>query len=396
MIRAFFIVVVLLVLAGWHTYLWLRLGRDPAWPRPVRRGLGILFAALALSIPSMFLIRFLAGRGAGGPLVMAGYLWLGAGFLLLSALVFADVVRASIAAVRAVRSRLSDVPPVVPDPARRVFLARSVAAAAVTTTGAATAWGVNEALGEVRVKEVAVRLARLPKALDGLRVVQITDLHVGAPIGRAFVERVAEQTRRLDPDLLVYTGDLVDGRVAQLEHAIEPLGRLSARFGTYAVTGNHEYYSGALEWIEHLAKLGIHTLGNSRVEIGDPGPGGARLDLAGIWDFQGGRRLPDHRPNLAPALRGRDPDRELMLLSHQPKAADMAAAARVGLMLSGHTHGGQLQPFGGLVWLTQPYLAGLHQHGPTQVYVSRGTGFWGPPIRLGAPAEITHVTLVSG
>ena len=219
---------------------------------------------------------------------------------------------------------------------------------------------------------------------------QVTDIHVGATIGRAFIERVAAQANALKPDVFCITGDLVDGSVDELRRLVEPIATVKSRYGSYFVTGNHEYYSGADAWLAELERLGIRTLQNARVSIGD---GKKSIDLAGVPDWMA--RLEGHRPDLARALAGRDPERELVLLAHQPRQIAQAAKAGVGLQLSGHTHGGQIAPFGALVALTQPFLAGHHHVGDTQIYVSRGTGYWGPPMRLGAPAEITKIVLTS-
>jgi hypothetical protein len=192
----------------------------------------------------------------------------------------------------------------------------------------------------------------------------------------------------LEPDVIVITGDLVDGSVEQLREHTAPLGDLKARYGVYFVTGNHEYYSGADEWSAELARLGIRVLDNERVSIGE---GEHAFDLAGITDFQGERF--GAAPNLQKALEGRDASRELVLLAHQPKAIHEAAKLGVGLQLSGHTHGGQLWPWKWIVGLTQPIVKGLGHFGDAIVYVSCGTGYWGPPMRLGAPAEITELVL---
>jgi predicted MPP superfamily phosphohydrolase len=198
----------------------------------------------------------------------------------------------------------------------------------------------------------------------------------------------------LHPDLVVITGDLVDGSVGELRDHVEPLRRLSSRHGVYFVTGNHEYYSGADAWIAELPRLGVRVLRNERVSIGQ---NGASFDLAGVDDASAHGFGKGHGANYARALGGLDPEREVVLLAHQPKQIMHAAPFGIGLMLSGHTHGGQIWPFGALVRLTEPYVAGLFRHDPkTQIYVSRGAGFWGPPMRLWEPAEITKIVLVAG
>jgi uncharacterized protein len=189
----------------------------------------------------------------------------------------------------------------------------------------------------------------------------------------------------LQPDLIAIVGDLVDGSVDELAQSAAPLAALVAKHGAFFVTGNHEYYSGALAWLAHLRTLGIRTLENERVAIAEG------LDLAGTNDLAG--RSAGHGPNLDQALANRDASRALVLLAHQPKTFLEAAGKDVDLQLSGHTHGGQIWPFGFLVRWQQGFLAGLSRVGRSQLYVSRGTGYWGPPMRLGAPAEITRVVL---
>jgi predicted MPP superfamily phosphohydrolase len=232
-------------------------------------------------------------------------------------------------------------------------------------------------------------------------LVQLTDLHVGDILGREWLEGIVERVNELKPDLIAITGDLADGTVARLSQTVACLARLEAAHGVYFVTGNHEYFSGVEQWLEHLPSLGIRVLRNERVGIGE---GAVSFDLAGIDDHHGARRMAvhgpagarrgaGHGPDLKRAVAGRDLRRELILLAHQPVAIFEASRLGVGLQLSGHTHGGQIWPMKYLVRLQQPYISGLVQHGPTQLYVSEGTGFWGPPMRLGTTSEITRITL---
>jgi predicted MPP superfamily phosphohydrolase len=252
---------------------------------------------------------------------------------------------------------------------------------------------LREGLRSVAVQRVVVSLPKLPPALSGYTIVQLTDVHVGPTIGRAFVEEIVRKANAASPDLIVITGDLVDGSVAQLGALTEPLRGLRAPDGVFFVTGNHEYYSGADEWVAELERLGIRVLRNARVGLRDADGGG--LDLAGVDDWTAASILPHHGHDLPKALAGRDEARALVLLAHQPKSVVEAAERGVDLVLSGHTHGGQLFPFNYLVKLQQPFVAGLHRHEGTHIYVSRGTGYWGPPMRLGAPAEITRIELES-
>jgi predicted MPP superfamily phosphohydrolase len=257
-----------------------------------------------------------------------------------------------------------------------------------------TVEGLREGLGPVAVRDLPVTLKRLPKQLEGLRIAQITDLHIGLTRDGTWLAGVVAEVNELAADIVVITGDLVDGTVAELQDQVRALGDLRARYGVYFVTGNHEYFSGVDEWTAYLRSLGIRVLRNERVAIH---AGAVSFDLAGVDDFRSGR-YPGQGADLPKALAGRDPQRLVILLAHQPAAIDEAAQHGVDLQLSGHTHGGQIWPWGYMVRLQQPYVSGLHKHGDTdtQIYVSKGTGYWGPPMRLGAPAEITHITLLSG
>jgi predicted MPP superfamily phosphohydrolase len=265
-----------------------------------------------------------------------------------------------------------------------------VAAAAVGGAGGLASYGVFRAYAPAEVTELALRLPRLPRALDGLTLVQVTDIHAGPLIRRPFLVDLVARCNGLRPDLVAITGDLVDGDVPTLGPAVSALADLRSRYGTYFVTGNHGYYSGDVSWSAALERWGVQTLRNRRTSVGDAG---ASLDLIGVDDWQG---RPGQRYDLMTALQGRDPDRASVLLAHQPRNFDQVAEAGVGLQLSGHTHGGQLFPMTlaiGLIW-QRP--AGLYPLGSSHLYVSRGTGFWGPPMRVGSPPEIVKITLLAG
>jgi predicted MPP superfamily phosphohydrolase len=240
------------------------------------------------------------------------------------------------------------------------------------------------------VKKIRIALRRMQPKKVGYRIVQLSDIHVGPTIGRKFIEQIVAQTNALDPDVIVITGDLVDGSVAILRDAVAPLAALKAKDGVFFVTGNHEYYSGVDEWLAHLPSLGIRVLRNERVVLGE---GSDAIELAGVDDWSARGFGHGHGADLGQALAGRDRGRVLILLAHQPKQIIEAAREDVDLQLSGHTHGGQMFPFGYLVGLQQPYVAGFHMHEGTALYVSRGTGYWGPPMRVGSPAEITQIEL---
>jgi predicted MPP superfamily phosphohydrolase len=285
----------------------------------------------------------------------------------------------------------------VPAPApvseeRRLFLARVTAGGALLATSGIVGYGTWRAFHPPTVNRVAIRLPGLPKALDGFTLVQLSDIHVGPVIQRRFMDAVVEQCNALKPDLMCITGDLVDGSVSELGHAVSALGNLRSRHGTYFVTGNHEYYSDDEAWTDALERLGIPVLRNRYVRIGEPG---ASFDLVGVDDWGAARSGFDRRYDLAQAVAGRDPERPAVLLAHQPANWREAAKAGIGLQLSGHTHGGQFFPFNLAISAIWEHSAGHYEENGRHLYVSRGTGFWGPPVRVAAPPEIVHVTLLS-
>jgi uncharacterized protein len=266
----------------------------------------------------------------------------------------------------------------------------AIAVPLLALSGAALGW--HGARCTARVREVTLPIAGLPPALEGFSIVQITDVHVGPTVKRDYVQRIADVVDALDADAVAITGDLVDGRVQDLQGDVAPLTRLRSRHGTFFVTGNHEYYSGVAEWTGWLRAQGVRVLDNEHVVIDHDG---ARLVLGGVADFSASHVVAAHRSDPQAALRGAPADAALrVLLAHQPRSAPAAAAAGFDVQLSGHTHGGQYWPWNHFVRLQQPYTAGLHRLGRLWVYTSRGTGYWGPPLRLGAPSEITRLRLV--
>jgi predicted MPP superfamily phosphohydrolase len=254
----------------------------------------------------------------------------------------------------------------------------------------ATLVGFFNARRTAHVVHVRVPLKDLPEALNGFRIVQISDIHVGPTIKRDYLAAIVERVNTLKPDVIAVTGDLVDGSVAKLSEHTAPLSRLTARYGSYFVTGNHEYYSGAAAWIAEVTRLGLRVLQNEHVVLSH---NGAALILAGVNDFSAPKPKNSADP-ASLALEGA-PKGPRVLLAHQPRSAAGASRAGFDLQLSGHTHGGQFLPWNLLVPLQQPFVSGLHKLGSLWVYVSRGTGYWGPPKRFGAPSEITLLTLES-
>ncbi|MFO0756604.1 MAG: metallophosphoesterase [Byssovorax sp.] len=378
-----FFVVLTLVVGGIHYYLWQRLVRGPDLGEAFQRWGTVATIALALSLPiGMWLIQR-RPSAATNAISWVVFGWMGVSVLLFFLLLGSEVLRGGVLGVSAlVRAPL--------DPARRTFLARSIAGVVGVLGVGLAGFGMQSARGLIAVERVKVTLKRLPRALSGFKVAQLTDVHIGPTIGRAWLEEVVAQVNAAEPDLVVITGDLVDGSVESLRSDVAPLADLRAKHGVFFVTGNHEYYSGADAWIAELTRLGIRVLRNERVSIGE---GAESFDLAGIDDHSARRQNIGHGADLGKAVAGRDPSRELVLLAHQPKQIKDAVTHGVGLQLSGHTHGGQIFPWHYFVKLDQPYLAGLFTEGETQIYVSRGTGYWGPPMRVGAPPEIALLEL---
>ncbi|MBP0600838.1 metallophosphoesterase [Herbaspirillum sp. LeCh32-8] len=260
-------------------------------------------------------------------------------------------------------------------------------------TAAATVIGFLNARRTAAVVEVSVPIANLPRALEGFTIVQISDIHVGPTIKRPYLQAIVDKVNALQPDVVAVTGDLVDGSVRQLASHTAPLADIRARHGAYFVTGNHEYYSNAHEWIDEVRRLGLTVLMNEHVVLRHDGAG---LVLAGVTDFTAHQFDPAHRSDPHAAIENAPTDGPRILLAHQPRSAVAAAEAGFDLQLSGHTHGGQFFPWNFFVPLQQPYVAGLKRLHKLWIYVSRGTGYWGPPKRLLAPSEITRVKLTAG
>ncbi|HZF22286.1 MAG TPA: metallophosphoesterase [Burkholderiales bacterium] len=251
--------------------------------------------------------------------------------------------------------------------------------------------GFLNARRRAEVRTVEVPIAGLPEPLHGFSIVQITDIHVGATIKNGYVSRIVDAVNELNADMIAVTGDMVDGSVGRLAPHTEPLGRLSARYGAFFVTGNHEYYSGAHAWIAEMRRLGLLVLLNEHVVLEHFGES---VVVAGVTDLSAHHFDPAHRSDPMAAIAGAPEQAVKLLLAHQPRLAFAAAQAGFHLQLSGHTHGGQFFPWNFVVKLFEPFSAGLHRLDQLWVYVSRGTGYWGPPKRFGAPSEITHLTLV--
>jgi hypothetical protein len=365
----FFVGLALSLLGGAHWYIAQRLVLDPGLAAPWR-GLA-LGAVAALGVGAVLtpgLERWLPPR-ALRVVSFPFLIWMGLFWLAFVGLAFSDLVLALLGANVADVSR-----------PRAALVGGGVVLAA--------ALALRNGLRVPAVRRIEIALARWPAALDGFRIAQISDIHIGPVLGRGFAQALTERVNALAPDLVAVTGDLVDGPVETLRDEVAPFAALSGRHGVFFVTGNHDVYSGGEPWVERVRELGMRPLRNERVAIG----GAEGFDLAGVDDHRGDW-VRGSSEDFDAALAGRDPARPVVLLAHDPGSFRRASARGVDLQLSGHTHGGQIWPFNFMVRLAVRWVAGLHRVGDSQLYVSRGSGFWGPPMRLFAPAEITEIVL---
>lgn len=278
----------------------------------------------------------------------------------------------------------------LPDPGRRRFLARTLASSASVLVLGVSAFGVKRCLDPPQVKQLFIKMPGLPPSFKGFSIVQISDIHIGAMSMLSELADIVAIVNTLKPDLIAITGDLVDGNTAQLLSELTPLTELTAPHGVFFVTGNHEYYSGVEQWLPEIERLNITVLNNRRTEIRR---GNDSFILAGVTDHQAGRFGQEHAPDFNKALGKMTTTQKKILLAHQPRAVEKAAQYGVDLVLSGHMHGGQIWPFRYLTRLQQPYLKGLYRHKKTLLYVNQGTGYWGPPMRVGTYKEITRFIL---
>ncbi|MEU7697514.1 metallophosphoesterase [Streptomyces sp. NPDC039028] len=362
----------------WAVPCWVLVHTGQHWPLPVTLAATALFVLGLVGMP-LAMARGHGRRQQDGAAIVGDSLLGGIWVLFTWSVLFGVLLRGALS--------LAD----VGDGQDR---ARIVTWAVLGATAVLLAWGSVEARRVPRVRRLDVELPRLGAGLDGTRVALITDTHYG-PLDRArWSARVCETVNGLEADVVCHTGDIADGTAARRRAQAAPLGTVRATWGRVYVTGNHEYYSEAQGWVDLMDELGWEPLRNRHLLLER---GGDALVVAGVDDVTAeASGLAGHRAHLAGALDGADPDLPVLLLAHQPKFIDRAAAHGVDLQLSGHTHGGQIWPFHYLVGLDQPALAGLSRHGTrTLLYTSRGTGFWGPPFRVFAPSEITLLVLRS-
>jgi predicted MPP superfamily phosphohydrolase len=408
-----FVGLILVVVGLVHLYLWKRLVRDPLRPGRGRRVGAVVAVGLAVLLP----VTLIGARtGHAEWLAWPGYLWLALMFYLLVTLIPLEIPRAAILLLWRSRRRTAEKVVSASGGAqtksgsleqssdekgsdergrdeergdgvdRRLVLARGMAIFAGLTAAGITGYGVKTALGTPQINRWAMPMRKLPRGMDGTRLVVVSDIHLGPLAGTHHVGRIVDLINSVKADIVCVVGDLVDGTVAELGRFATPLADIESRYGAYFVTGNHEYYSGYAPWVEEVARLGVKPLRNERVEING-------LDLAGVNDL-GGTQYGD-APDFAKALGDRDTTRPVVLMAHQPVAARQAAPFGVDLQVSGHTHGGQMAPFNLVVKLQQPVVSGYGDVDGVPVFVTNGAGTWGPPVRVGAPPQVTVVELRS-
>ncbi|NLU72326.1 metallophosphoesterase [Streptomyces sp. HNM0575] len=424
---------VLVLLGCAHWYLWRRLVRDVSARGGVWRRTGTV---LAFALPVLVVVNVAVGRSSA-PFILQrvlawpGYMWMALMLYLLMALAVGEAVRPLLRRVSARRAAAagsgarseaqagarseaqagarseaqSGTQAGAPSEdggegeeggeesrlgsqltSRRLFVARTVAAGATVAAVGTVGAGTYNLLNGPTLKRITVPLAKLPRSAHGYRIAVVSDIHLGAVLGRSHTERIVRTINSAQPDLVAIVGDLVDGTVADLGTSAEPLRELRSRHGSFFVTGNHEYFGDADEWVGFLPRLDVHPLQNARVEL----PG---FDLAGVNDVRG--EDSGEGPDFGKALGDRDTSRASVLLAHQPVQIHESVKHGVDLQLSGHTHGGQIFPFQAVVALANPTVAGLDRYGDTQLYVTRGAGAWGPPVRVGADPDVTVVQLAS-
>lgn len=374
-----FLLIALIILGVLHAYIGWRL--LPNLPIPeAMRVLGACWLVVSWGlIPFALFARLIRHEWLSSALGWAGTLSMGLFSSVLVLTVLRDIILSVAWVFLPTASLLS--------------LSTDSSVAVLVVALAMTLIGLFNARRAARVVTVDIPLANLPPALDGFCIVQLSDLHVGPTIKRGYLRRIIERTNALNADLIAVTGDVVDGSVAALGPHVAPLAQLYARHGACFVTGNHEYYAGEAEWSTEFARLGLRVLKNQHIVLNIED---ARLVIGGVTDFSAGQFVPQEASDPHAAIVGAPSNASArILLAHQPRSADKAESAGWDVQLSGHTHGGQFWPWNYFVRLQQPYTAGLHQHGRLWVYISRGTGYWGPPKRLGAPAEITRIRLVA-
>lgn len=389
-----FATVVSLIWGGAHVYAGWSLGRHMRTLGRRRALWAVLAVSFAVTLGAMILRRAAPDLALVGSLQWVAYLGMGSFALLLFLVVARDL---GLFALGTGKRLLSTAPAEAEgagdqpdDPGRRELFRNTVNTSLMGVAAAGTGFGYYEAKKLAEVVEVDVPIEGLKKELDGFRIAQISDVHVGPTIKRAYLQAVVERVNALRPDLIAFTGDMVDGYVDKMREEVSPIRQLEAPYGAYFVPGNHEYYWDGPAWCAEAERCGLHVLVNAHhlVDVD-----GARLVVGGVTDYRAGSRVEGHESDPHRALEGAPEADFRLLLAHQPKSVWEAEKAGFDLQLSGHTHGGQFWPWSLFVGMAHPFTRGLNDYESMKIYVNRGTGYWGPPLRLGVPSEITLLTL---
>jgi len=396
-----FFIIFPLILTLVYYYVYRRLIKSLSISRPYKLGLWIYMLLPLILTPLSFMLRSgIVNRFWAEVIAWFTYINLGLFSMVLALLVIRDLGLGIYSIYRKMKSflplirkdQIVEKTDIRYSPSRRQFLMNSFNLGIFGTAGILSGIGFYEARRQPILREIEIPIENLHPDLIGFRIAQFTDVHVGPTIKRSFVESVVQQVNQQGVDLIVCTGDMVDGLVPELRNDVEPVVDLYAPRGVFFVTGNHEYYSGVLPWIEEMQRLGMTVLMNEHRIL--PVKNSTIL-LAGVNDYTAAQFIPEQASDPHRAVAGAETAPVKILLAHQPRNIFAAAAAGFTLQISGHTHGGQYIPWNYLVTLNQPYISGLHRHQNTWIYVSRGTGYWGPPLRLGVPSEITVFILKS-
>jgi uncharacterized protein len=382
-----FFLIANLIVFSIHYYLWIKIVKDTGLKNYFRKTVTFLIVLLALSFPVAIVFARVFSIQLPYSLLWLFYLWMGTMMLLFFSLLFMDVIKL----VYNISQKFSDRSNKTIDNDRREFISRSLVSGTSLFVLIAAGISVRNCYSELVVKNIKISLTSLPEVFKGFKIVQISDLHIGKMMTKDGLQKVVDKVNNLKPDLIVITGDLVDGSVNRLLHEVSPINTLHGENGVFFVTGNHEYYNGVMEWTNVFLENGIEVLGNKSIKITR---GNDFFYLSGVNDHSAKRFGKEHAADFKNTFSGLDKNKKKILLAHQPKAVNEASEYGVDLVLSGHTHGGQIWPFSYLVYLQQPYLKGLHKLNNTQLYVNQGTGCWGPQMRLGSFNEITEIILI--
>ena len=400
-----FLAVVVTIWTGLHLYVGQRLITAAKLSEPYTKlGWALLLAHLIFGMVMTALSRSSVALPAHDLLNMVHYTLMGAFALLFGLVVMRDLAELVLTIIQRVSARVaapsassSTAPPSPrhdsPLLNRRSFITGASSAGLLVTTAAGASFGFREARRVPGVEHVKLKVPGLHPDLEGFRIVQISDLHIGPTLKRDFLHMVVDRVNELTPDVVALTGDMVDGHVQALRPELADLQRVMATHGTFYVLGNHEYYWDGGAWAIEGERMGMRTLLNAHQVVKHRG---AKVLVAGVTDYSQGRRG-GAAASPTEAIRGAPPTDFRLLLAHQPRGTDEAAAVGFDLQLSGHTHGGQFFPWSFFVGLAHKFSRGLHKITAESrnmwLYVSRGTGYWGPPLRLGAPSEITLIEL---